>query len=35
MDASPDNPLDEWTRKFALTVDENGHVEPILFKKDR
>ena len=32
MDAPPPNdPFDDWTRKFALQVDENGHFEPILF----
>jgi WD40 repeat protein len=35
LDAPPNNPLDDWTRKFGLTVDENGHFEPILFKPDR
>jgi hypothetical protein len=33
MDAPPNNPLDDWTRKFGLTVDENEHFQ--LFKGDR
>jgi len=34
MDAPPPNdPFDDWSRKFALTVDENGHVAPIPFKQ--
>jgi hypothetical protein len=35
MDAPPSYPLDDWSRKFGLTVDENGHFKPILFKEDR
>jgi hypothetical protein len=35
LDAPPNNPLDDWTRKFGLTVDEIGHFKPILFKEDR
>ncbi|MEA2342744.1 MAG: hypothetical protein QOF63_913 [Thermoanaerobaculia bacterium] len=34
MDAHPNNPLDEWSRKFGLTVDENEHFKPIAFKED-
>jgi hypothetical protein len=35
MDAPPNDPFDEWTRKFALTVNENGHFQPILVRADR
>lgn len=35
MEAPPTNLLEEWTRKFGLTVDENGHFKPILPKEDR
>ena len=33
MDAPPNNPLNDWSRKFGLIVDENGHFQ--LFKEDR
>lgn len=33
--APPQNRLEDWSRKFALTVDENGRIEPILFKEAR
>ena len=35
MEAPPNDPLNDWSGKFALEVDENGHVKPILFKEDR
>jgi len=35
MEVPPNDPLDDWSGKFALGVDENGHVKPILFKEGR
>lgn len=31
----PNNVFEDWSKRFALTVDENGRFEPLLFKEER